>query len=126
MTNLPNQTPIVAITGVAMKAAGGALKKVKIATLRRRAVRHAWKQEQALVQATGKGTRRWSKAEKAELLANGKVKGYHGHHINNVANHPNLAANPNNIEFVTPTEHLARHGGNWRNPTSGSLMDRTF
>ena len=30
----------------------------------------------------------------AELLKTGKVKGYEGHHINNVKDHPGLAGTP--------------------------------
>jgi RHS repeat-associated protein len=92
---------------------------------RRRAVKKAWKEERALVQRTGVGTRAWTKAEKKELLAAGKVKGYEGHHINNVATHPHLAGNPDNIKFVKGrSEHLKEHGGNFQNPTSGPLLTR--
>ncbi|WP_111978705.1 hypothetical protein [Algibacillus agarilyticus] len=57
----------------------------------------------------------------------GKVpSGFHGHHINSVKDHPTQAGDPNNIEFLTPEEHFAKHGNNWRNQTVGSLMDRTF
>ena len=66
----------------------------------------------------------WTKAEKAELLKTGKVKGYEGHHINNVKDHPEFAGNPNNIEFVKRPEHLDAHGGNFRNETHGELLNR--
>ena len=95
-----------------------------LATLRRQAVRDAWKAEQQLVKKTGSGTRNWTKAEKAELLKTGKVKGYEGHHINNVKDHPEFAGNPNNIEFVKRPEHLDAHGGNFRNETHGELLNR--
>ena len=52
-----------------------------------------------------------------ELLSTGKVKGYDGHHIKNVANNPELAADPTNVQFLTRKDHLAAHKGNWRNPT---------
>ena len=92
---------------------------------RQAAVRDAWKQEQQLVKETGQGTRPWTKAEKKELLETGKVKGYEGHHINNVNNNPDLARNPDNIKFVKGrAEHLEEHSGNFRNPTSGDLINR--
>jgi hypothetical protein len=82
-------------------------------------------QEQQLVAATGRGTVDWTPAQRAELLQTGKVNGYVGHHINNVADHPELAGNPNNIKFVAGQEgNLAEHGGNFRNATSGELMSR--
>ncbi len=49
--------------------------------LRSSAVRQAWKNEVILVQNTGKGTRVWTDLEIEELLTNGKVKGYVGHHM---------------------------------------------
>ena len=93
---------------------------------RRKAVREAWKQELNLIKKTGRGTRSWTKKEIAEMKLRGKVKGYEGHHINNVANNPKLAGNPNNIKFVKGrTEHLAEHNGNFANPTKGKLINRT-
>jgi hypothetical protein len=91
---------------------------------RRKAVAQAWKQEQALVRATGQGTRQWTDKEIAELLDTGKVRGYQGHHINSVNAHPEMAGNPDNIKFTS--EHLSEHGGNFRNATSGDLLDRSI
>ena len=88
-------------------------------------VRTAWKAEKDLVNRTGKGTKRWTKAEIKELKETGKVRGYEGHHINSVKNNPAMARNPRNIKFVKGrTEHLGEHGGNYRNQTSGNLIDR--
>jgi hypothetical protein len=94
-----------------------------ISSLRKKAVREAWAQEQELVKLGG-ATRNWTKAERAELLKTGKVSGYQGHHINSVNGHPRLAGNANNIRFVTRAENLAAHGGNFRNPSTGALIDR--
>jgi hypothetical protein len=92
---------------------------------RRKAVKKAWKQEQDLVNKTGRGTRNWTKPELQELKTTGKVKGYEGHHINNVANNPKLAGNPDNIKFVKGRkEHLDEHGGSFQNSTSGPLIQR--
>ncbi len=90
-----------------------------------KAVRIAWKQEQALVQRSGRGTRDWTAAERAELLKAGKVNGYQGHHISSVNGNPKMAGNPDNVEFLKSEEHLDAHGGNWRNPTTGALMSRS-
>jgi RHS repeat-associated protein len=97
-----------------------------VANARRSAVKAAWKDERNLVQETGNGTRQWTEAEKNELLKTGKVADYEGHHINNVADHPDMARDPNNIEFLMKPDHLGAHGGNFRNPTTGSLLDRTI
>mgnify|MGYP001553923337 CR=1 FL=1 len=93
--------------------------------LRQQAVRDAWKEEKELVEETGRGTRDWTKKEMAELKKTGRVKGYEGHHINNVANNKEMGGNPNNIKFVKGRqEHLKEHGGNWKKPTSGKLIER--
>jgi RHS repeat-associated protein len=124
--------------GVALKslvAAGGLpafLKKnnvvekaQQIAIARRKAVKDAWALEKELVIKTGRGTRDWTRKELAELKKTGKVKGYEGHHINNVAENPRLAGDASNIKFVKGRkEHLNEHDGNFQNPTSGELIDR--
>lgn len=35
-----------------------------------------------------------------------------------------MAGNPDNIEFLTPQEHLKAHNGNFRNKTVGKLKNR--
>ncbi len=96
-----------------------------IKNARQRAVRNAWKQEKEMVEMKGYGTRNWMKSEMRELKETGKVKGYQGHHINNVKDHPEMAGNPNNVEFLNKTEHLEVHGGNYRNMTEGPLLNRS-
>ncbi|WP_157757404.1 hypothetical protein [Hoylesella timonensis] len=62
-----------------------------------------------------------------ELKETGKVKGYEGHHINSVKGHPEDAGDPSNIEFVKKGgEHLSRHNGNYRNPSSGKKINRDY
>jgi hypothetical protein len=101
-------------------------KVANIKSLRQKAVRDAWKEGTTLIEATGQGTRRWTKKEIAELKKTGKVKGYEGHHINSVNGSPELAGEANNIEFVKGRkEHIQKHDGNFRNPTKGELIDRT-
>ena len=94
-----------------------------ISAQRRKAVRNAWKEERQLIRDS-EGTRFWSNAEREELLRTGKVKGYEGHHINNVKDHPELADNPDNVIFLTRREHLEAHSGNFRNETHGKLVNR--
>ncbi|MBS1689403.1 MAG: hypothetical protein JSS96_11805, partial [Bacteroidetes bacterium] len=96
-----------------------------IEAARRRGIRRAWKQERDLLRKTGRTSTNFSESEKDELDKTGKVKGYHGHHINSVQTHPEQADDPDNIEFVKPDEHLQRHKGNYRNPTSGPKIIRT-
>jgi len=104
------------------------VRKVELSVARRTGVKKAWKEEQVLVKATGEGTRDWSVAEKKQLLKKGKVSGYYGHHIKSVNHHSvALAKNPNNVEMVTFEEHLFdRHKGNFKNKSSGKLLDRTI
>lgn len=91
---------------------------------RRRGVDRAWSDERELVRQTGVGTREWTNAEKAELLKTGRVSGYLGHHINSVMAFPELADEPNNVSLIPRADHRPAHGGNWRNATSGDLLDR--
>ena len=78
-----------------------------------------------LGERTGCGSRRWTKKELKELKETGKVKGYEGHHINSVKGHPEDAGDPSNIEFVKKGgDHLSRHNGNYRNPSSGKKINR--
>jgi RHS repeat-associated protein len=104
----------------AFEAAGGA----GLGAARQRAVRHAWAQERAFVRRYGYGTRDWTDAQMRELLSTGRVRGYQGHHINSVKGHSELAGNPDNVRFVTRQENLRLHDGDWRNPTTGPLIDR--
>jgi hypothetical protein len=103
---------------------GVAVHNAACGSARRTAVRNAWKNEKQLVELTGQGSRNWTPLELDELLKTGKVKGIEGHHIFNVADFPELAGNPNNIKFLTRIEHLAEHGGNFANKTTGTLVDR--
>ena len=90
------------------------------ASERARAVRKAWKMEYENVVNGGQGiSRTWSQSEINELLINGKVKGYQGHHMKSVKGYPEFAGDPYNIQFLTRSEHLRAHGGNFRNITHG-------
>lgn len=92
---------------------------------RQAGVRAAWQQETELVRRTGRGTVNWTPQEMEELLRTGRVSGYEGHHSNSVNGHPEMARDPSNVRFVRGrAEHLSEHGGNFRNPTEGPLVER--
>jgi RHS repeat-associated protein len=96
----------------------------QVKAARAEGVRKAWAAERKAVSAGG-GTRQWSKAERKELLESGKVKGYEGHHINIVKGNPiEYARNPNNVQFVTRSEHVRIHreAGGFRTAISNRPM----
>jgi hypothetical protein len=94
-------------------------------SLRNEGVGLAWRYERAEIEMGGKGSANWTEEQRQEIINNGKVRGAEGHHINSVKEHPELQANPDNIEFVKDrNEHLQKHGGDFRNPTEGELIDR--
>jgi hypothetical protein len=82
--------------------------------------------EVQLVQKTGRGTTNWTAKEITYIKQTGQLpKGTTGHHINSVAQHPDWAGDPRNIQFLrSQAENLAEHGGNFQNVTSGPLIDR--
>lgn len=94
-------------------------------SLRNQGVSLAWKYEQAEVQMGGKGSSDWTDVQRQEILDRGRVRGAEGHHINSVGEHASQQANPDNIKFMkNREEHRAAHGGDWKNPTEGDLIDR--
>jgi len=62
--------------------------------------------EPSLVRSGKPCTRDLTFNELFELLRDGKVKGYKGHHINSARAFPELANNPNNIEFLMRNDHF--------------------
>jgi len=54
----------------------------------------------------------------------GERKVLEGHHQKNVNHHPEHQANPDNVKFYNPKEHLKQHDGNFRNKTDGEMVDR--
>ena len=94
-----------------------------IKNARSSAVTKAWQIEFNNVANGGSEiSRTWSKSEIDELLTNGKVRGYQGHHMKRVKGYPHLAGDPYNIQFLTPLEHLKAHRGNYRNITHGRYL----
>jgi hypothetical protein len=99
---------------------------------RKTAISRAWVEEKTLVQYTGLGSQPWTRKEIQQLLHQGEVSGYTGHHINNVASSLDWQGDPRNIIFLRNgreggrNEHLYSfigHNGNWKN-SSGLLIDR--
>lgn len=132
-TNIYNTECIQYRTSLADEAASNAeLLNKKLANniyydgSRYKAVSTAYKYEVADIKMGGKGSANWNKSECQELVRTGKVRGYEGHHINSVARHPSQQTDPNNIRFYrSHNEHKDEgHAGNFRNPSSGELIDR--
>ena len=92
------------------------------------AINRAWRLEQTLVKLTGRGTRSWTQRQLQELQTTGQVRGYTGHHINNVADYPDWTGDPRNIVFLrrgSGQEHVViGHEGHYTNSSSGNLIDR--
>ena len=96
-----------------------------LTSIRQKAVRDAWAREKQLV-LEGKGTRNWTVAQQAELIKYGSISGFEGQHMLNVANYPEHAGNPDNIQFLTYEEHFyGAHGGDFHNETNGRFDPET-
>ena len=97
--------------------------KKEIESQRKAAIKNAWLNECMDIKNGGHGISRvWSDIEITELLEKGKVKGYEGHHMKSIKGFPELAGDPNNIQFLTRSEHFLAHGKNWRNITNGRYI----
>ncbi len=106
--------------------------------LRNKGVSLAWKYERADAIMGGSGTvdGGWNEAERQQIINTGRAKVFdpkfgtyktpEGHHIKNVANHPEKQADPDNIMFYkTRDEHVNKgHNGNTNNPSDGELIDK--
>ena len=87
-----------------------------------KAICEAWRKEQELVK-NGKGTRDWTLQQQQQILEKGKAydesgKAFEGQHMKSAEKYPEYQGNPGNIQFLTRTEHLEAHDGNWQNPTN--------
>ena len=91
---------------------------------RSKAVREAWKHEKELV-SKGQGTRDWTKPQQTQLMQEGRVKGYEGHHMKSVSTFPQHAGEPKNIQMLSESEHFAAHQGNYHTPTNGYYNPET-
>lgn len=87
------------------------------------AIRLAWQNEQELV-LKGKGTRDWTPEQQKDITDKGKAyddngRAFEGHHMMSAEKNPDYQGEPNNIQFLTRSEHLAAHHGFFQNPTNG-------
>lgn len=89
-----------------------------------KAIRLAWEREFNLV-SEGKGTRDWTEKQQMDILDPNKGKAYddegrafEGQHMKSAEMYPEYQGDPNNIQFLTRSEHLEAHNGSWQNPTN--------
>ena len=89
-------------------------------------VKRAWMYEKADIEMGGSGSANWSAEEKAQILKHDSVRGAEGNDKQNVSDHPEQQANPDNIKFYkTKDEHLQDgHDGNWDNESNKPLTDK--
>lgn len=111
---------------IAGKVASGLANEPGYTGARDDAVKLAWKMEKADIEMGGKGSSSWNPAERSEILETGKVRGAEGHHIKNVADHPELQGDPDNIKiFKTREAHRQEgHNGNFQNESNGTMIDK--
>lgn len=89
-------------------------------------VKRAWMYEKADIEMGGNGSAKWNADEKAQILEHDSVRGAEGHHQQNVADHPEQQANPDNIKFYKDKEeHLQKgHNGDWSNESNEPMTDK--
>ncbi len=82
--------------------------------------------ERADIAMGGKGSGDWTAEDIAKIRRGEWVEGAEGHHINNVADHQELQANPDNIKYYRNREdHVNKgHGGDVNNESHGDLIDK--
>ncbi len=98
-----------------------------IKNLRKKAHDDTWAEE---VKAIKNGTSKynWTKAQKAEILKNGKLEGYDVTHIIDVAelkgtvNQQFIASTKNTVILERETQHFAAHMYNWNNATNTDVI----
>lgn len=89
-----------------------------------RAVNKAWERERQLV-LENKGTRDWTPEQQQAIIDKGRAyddngRAFEGHHMKSVEAYPDYQDLPDNIQFLTKSEHLNAHGKNFQNPTNGN------
>jgi len=94
-----------------------------------KAIALAWVKEQQLIRE-GKGTRNWTLEQQQDILNRGKAysddgKAFEGHHMKSAEKFPACQCDPDNIQFLSKSEHFAAHGGNFRNSTNGRFNPAT-
>lgn len=91
-----------------------------------KAILAAWNKEQELV-LEGKGTREWTPRQQRDILEKGKAyddngKAFEGQHMKSAEMYPEYQGEPGNIQFLTRTEHLEAHDGNWQIRQTGIII----
>ena len=86
------------------------------------AIAEAWAREQQLVRE-GEGTRDWTPEQQRDIVERGKAydengRAYEGQHMKSAEKYPEYQSDPDNIQFLTRSEHFEAHDGNWQNPTN--------
>jgi len=102
----------------------------------------AWQYEKNDIEMDGDGSAKWNELERQEILGRGRIRqkqmldgkldGPEGHHQQNVADHPEQQANPDNIKFYkSRSEHLEKgHAGkngepaSWQNESNEPMIDK--
>lgn len=94
-----------------------------------KAIKAAWELERRLV-CTGKGTRDWTPEQQQDILNRGKAyddngRAFEGHHMKSVESFPEYQGDSENIQFLSRSEHLDAHNGDFQNPTNGFYNPNT-
>ena len=106
------------------------IEKAQVERERSRAIKKSLKKEAELIQQ-GLGTREWTPEQQQDILDGYRPKdangvSYEGHHMANVADRPEHAGNPDNIQWLTQDEHInGAHQGNTHTPTNGYYNPET-
>jgi hypothetical protein len=111
---------------LAQKVAQGLSRDLSYTGARSDGVSLAWKYEKADVEMGGSGSANWDKGQQSEISSTGKVRGAEGYHQQNVADHPEQQANPDNIKFYEDKQqHLDKgHRGDWKNESNEPMTDK--
>ncbi len=102
--------------------------KKKLDAERNKAIRLAWRNERERA-LKGLQTRDWTDEEFEQLIEEGKVSGYEGHHMKSVMAYPEYAGDPDNIQFLgykkeTQENNLADNIIEWHEKTVKELKYR--
>lgn len=102
-----------------------------------KAIQVAWQKERELV-IKGHGTRDWTPEQQEEIITLGKAyyhseepgdindgKAFVGHHMKSVEAYPEFQGDPENIQFLSYTEHKEAHSGDFKNSTNGYFDPET-
>jgi hypothetical protein len=94
--------------------------------LRDKGARDAWSRERERLAAGRKGSRYWTDAQRKDIIEGRRPKSrdgqtIEGHHRRPVEDHPDLADDPDNIDFLHWTDHLDVYGKGHRSEPMQTL-----